>query len=260
MVLMFSAAAYDDWWHTNIGHVEGDIVLWSPPHFLGLLGALGTLGGAVLFVLREVPIPTRADGKPVWLWRYFDVPALGLLLTFCYLSFMLAAMSMDRFVIYDKLRFDGSVYPLLAMLLGPAVFVLAQRVTNRAGAATFVVALGFILNAGVAFFVRDLFGFPKAAGLPIMALVSALTLDLAFKRFGGGYKWLIVFGPLFVLIFYATEYLWAWYLTRYPWWPIENTLVMIPVGILIGTTSLVLGAWLANRIERAGFIKHRSVK
>lgn len=260
MAFMFGSAAFDDWWHTNIGHVEGDIVLWSPPHFLGLIGALASLGGAVLFVLREAPVPTRADGKPIWLWQYPSVPSLGLLLTFTYLSFMIAAISMDRYVIYDKLRFDGAVYPLLAMLFGPAVLVLSQRVTNRAGAATFAVALGFILNAGVAFFVRDLFGFPKAAGLPIMALVSALLLDLLFKRFGRGYKWLLLSGPLFVLVFYATEYLWAWYLTRYPWWPIQNTLVMIPLGILIGTASLLVGAWVADRVERAGFIKHQMVK
>lgn len=260
MAFMFASAAYDDWWHTNIGHVEGDIVLWSPPHFLGLVGSLGTLGGAVLFVLREVPIPTRANGKPLWLWERLDFPAVGLLLTFSYLAFMVSAISMDRWVIYDKLRFDGSVYPLLAMLLGPAVLILSQRVTNRAGAATFAVALGFVLSAGVAFFVRDLFGFPKAASLPIMGLVSALLLDLAFKKFGRGYKWVLVMGPVFVLVFYATEYLWAWYLTRYPWWPIEKTLVMIPVGIVIGTASFLVGAWVAERIERGGFIKHVNVR
>jgi hypothetical protein len=54
--------------------------------------------------------------------------------------------------------------------------------------------------------------------------------------------------------------LWAWYLTRYPWWPIQNTLVMIPVGILIGTASLLIGVWVSERLERAGFIKHQAVK
>jgi hypothetical protein len=259
MAFMFGSAAYDDWWHTNIGHVEGDVVLWSPPHFAGLIGALGTLGGAVLFVLREVPIPTRANGKPLWFWERLDMPALGLVLTFSYLAFMVSAISMDRYIIYDKLRFDGSVYPILALLFGPGLLVVAQRVTNRAGTATFAVALGFVLNAGVAFLVRDLFGFPKAASLPIMGLVSALLLDLAFKRFGYGYKWLLVGGPAFVLVFYATEYLWAWYLTRYPWWPIEKTLVMIPVGIVVGTAGMLVGAWIAERIDRAGFIKHVNI-
>lgn len=260
LVLMFASAAYDDWWHNSIGHVEGDIVLWSPPHFLGLIGALGTLGGAVLFVLREVPIPTRASGKPLWLWERLDMPAAGLVLVFSYLAFMVAAISMDRYEIYDKLRFDGSVYPILALLFGPGLLIVMQRVTNRAGTATFSVALGFVLAGTVAFLVRDVFGFPKAASLPIMALVSALVLDAAFKRFGGGYKWLLVAGPVFVLVFYATEYLWAWYLTRYPWWPIANTLVMIPVGVVVGTLSMLAGAWVAAQIERAGFIKHVVVK
>lgn len=259
MAIMFSSAVYDDWWHNTIGHIEGDVVLWSPPHFLGLIGALGTLVGAVLFVLREVPIRTRANGKPLWFWERLDMPSFGLVLTFSYLAFMVSAISMDRYLIYDKLRFDGSVYPLLAMLFGPALLVVAQRVTNRMGTATFTVLLGFVLAALVAFIVRS-FGFPKAASLPIMGLVSAVLLDLAFKRFGRGYKWLLIFGPVFVLVFYATEYLWAWYLTRYPWWPIEKTLVMIPVGVVIGTASLLAGAWVAERIERAGFIKHLMIK
>ncbi len=259
MVVMFASAAYDDWWHNTIGHVEGDVVLWSPPHFLGLLGALGTLGGAVLFVLREVPIPTRANGKPLWFWERLNFPALGLVLCFSYLAFLLSAISMDRYVIYDRLRFDGSVYPILALLFGPALLVVAQRVTNRAGVATFTVLLGFILAALVAFIVKS-FGFPRAASLPIMGLVSALLLDVAFMRFGRGLKWLVWFGPVFVLVFYATEFLWAWYLTRYPWWPIQNTLLMIPVGVVVGTASVLVGAWVADRMERAGWIKHISIK
>jgi hypothetical protein len=234
-------------------------VLWSPPHFLGLVGALSTLVGAVLFVLRQVSIPLRADGKPVWIWEEFDIPSLGLVLTFSYLSFIIAAISLDRFLIYDHLRFDGSLYPLLALSLGPALLVVAQRVMNRAGAATFVVLLGFLLAGLVAFTVKNLLGYPRAANMPIMALVSAVLLDLAFKRFGRGYKWLFLFGPLFVLVFYATEFLWAWYLTRYPWWPIERTFMMIPVGILIGTSSLLAGAWIAGWMERAGWIRYVKV-
>lgn len=260
MVIMFSAAGYDDWWHTHIGHVEGDPVLWSPPHFLGLVGALVTLCGAGLFVMREVVVPLRADGKPLWVWERFTMSTLGLLLCFCYLAFMLAAITLDRYLIYDKLRFDGAVYPLLALSLGPAVMILAQRVMNRAGVATFVVALAFVLAGLVAFLVKDLFGFPKAASLPLMGLFSAALLDVAFKRFGRGYRWLLFVGPVFVLVFYVTEYLWAWYLTRYPWWPLENTLARVPFGIVIGTVSLLLGAWLANRIDRAKWIRHAPVR
>jgi hypothetical protein len=256
MTLMFGAAVYDDWWHNTLGHVSGDPVLWSPPHFLGLLGALCALTGAVLFVLREVSIPRRADGKPLWLWEQFDVPTLGLLLTLSHLTFIISAISLDRYLIYDHLRFDGSVYPLLSLSLGPAVLVVTQRVTNRAGAATFVILLGFALAGLVAFTVKNLLGYPRAANMPIMALVSAVLLDFAFKRFGYGYKWLALIGPVFVLVFYGTEFLWAWYLTRYPWWPLERTLVMIPVGMLIGTASLLLGAWIAQRMTRAGWIRH----
>ncbi len=260
MVIMFSSAVYDDWWHTHIGHIEGDVVLWSPPHFIGLCGAILAATGAILFLLREVRIPTRAGGKPLWIWETLDMPALGLLLIFSYLAFMIAGATLDRYVIYDKLRFDGSIYPLLALSLGPGLMVVAQRVTNRAGAPTFAVLLGFILAGLVAFIVKDVFGYPRAASLPIMGLVTAILLDLAFKRFGRGYKWLVLLSPIFVLVFYATEFLWAWYLTHYPWWPLERTLVMIPVGMVIGTASLLLGAAIANGMERAGWIRHVSIR
>lgn len=253
---MFGAAFYDDWWHRNLGHVAGDPVLWSPPHFLGLIGAFCTLVGAVLFVLREVTIPIRPGGKPFWVWQKLDAPTFGLLLNLSYLAFVIAAISLDRYLIYDHLRFDGSIYPLLALSFGPALLVVAQRVTNRAGAATFTVLLGFVLAAAVAFTVKNLLGYPRAANMPIMAFVAALLLDLAYKRYGPGYKWLLMFGPFFVILFYLTEYLWAWYLTRYPWWPLERTLVLIPLGILIGTASLLLGAWIAARMDRVGWIRY----
>jgi hypothetical protein len=260
LTVMFTSAAYDDWWHTHIGHIEGDPVLWSPPHFLGLLGAITALNGGLLFMLREIAVPLRADGKPVWFWEALDAPNVALVLMFTSLAFLLSAISLDRFMIYDKLRFDGSVYPLLAMLLGPAALVLGQRITNRAGTATFSVLLGFVLAGGMEFLLKGIFGYPKAASLPIMALFAALLLDLAFKRFRRGYKWLLAFGPLFVLAFYATEYLWAWYLTRYPWWPIEKTLVTIPLGILIGTASLLAGAWAADRVQRVGWVHYYTLK
>ncbi len=260
LAVMFSSAAYDDWWHTNIGHIEGDPVLWSPPHFVGLIGAITALNGALLFMLREIYVPTRADGKPVWFWEALDAPNVALLLMFTSLAFLLSAVSLDRFIIYDKLRFDGSLYPILAMLFGPAALTMGQRITNRAGSATFAIVVGFVLAGGMAFLLKNFLGYPKAASLPIMALVSAVLLDLAFKRFGRGYKWLVLMGPIFVLTFYVSEYLWAWYLTRYPWWPIEKTLVMVPLGVVVGTCSLLVGAWIAERFERAGWVKHYALK
>lgn len=260
LMVMFASAAYDDWWHTHIGHIEGDPVLWSPPHFLGLLGAVAALNGGLLFMLREIVVPQRADGKPVWFWEALDAPNFALALMFASFTFLLSALSLDRFIIYDKLRFDGSVYPLLAMLFGPGALALGQRITNRAGTATFSILLGFFLAGSMALLLKGVFGYPKAASLPIMGLFSALLLDLAFKHFGHGYKWLLFMGPAFVLVFYVTEYLWAWYLTRYPWWPLEKTLLLIPFGILIGTTSLLGGAWVAERFARAGWVKYYTAR
>ena len=260
LAVMFTSAAYDDWWHTNIGHIEGDPVLWSPPHFVGLAGAIVALNGGLLFMLREVAVPQRSDGKPVWFWEALDPPNLALVLMFTSLAFLFSAASLDRFIIYDKLRFDGSLYPLLAMLFGPGVLVLGQRITNRAGTATVSIIIGFILSGGMAFILRDLFAYPKAASLPIMGLFAAMLLDVGFKRFGRGYKWLLIAGPLFVLTFYVTEYLWAWYLTRYPWWPLEKTLTLVPVGVVVGTVSALVGAWIAERVERSGAVKHYSLR
>lgn len=259
VTIMFGSAAYDDWWHRTIGHVEGDIVLWSPPHFLGLVGATLALFGGASIVLREVTIPVRNDKKPIWIWEYLDAPNIAVLMMFTYLAFVLSAMSLDRWMIYDKLRFEGSIYPLYAMLLGPGLLVLAQRVTNRAGAATFAVLMGFAWSL-IEGSILKATGMPKMASLPIMALGCALLLDLAFKKFGRGYKWLALFGPVFVLVFYVSEFLWAWYLTRYPWWPLDRSLSMIPFGIVIGTASLLVGAWISERIEHAKGLRRKRVR
>ena len=249
VTIMYSGAAYDDWWHRNIGHVEGDIVLWSPPHFIGMFGALLALAGGVLFILPQVLTPKTRDGKPVLFWQKLDMPNIGLLMLFCWFASQIAGMSLDRWLIYDKLRFEGSTYPILAMLFGPALLVVAQRLSNRAGAATFVVIVPFLWSAIVGMTLRG-FGVPKMASLPIMAIPSALLLDIAFARFGMGKRWLLFFGPVFVLTFYASEFLWAWYLTRYPWWPLDKTFLMMPVGIVVGTASLLMGAWIADGVEK----------
>jgi hypothetical protein len=201
--------------------------------------------------LGEAVLPA----KPVPIWRRLDWTNVGVLLILSYISFMVAAISLDRWVIYDRLRFDGSVYPVLTLLFGPAVLVLAQRLTNRAGAATFAILLGFILAGALAFFLRGVLGYPKAASLPIMGLTGALLLDVAFMRHGRSLRALVLVAPLFVVVFYVSEFLWAWYLTRYPWWPIERALFAFPLGVAVGTASALLGAWLAERMERLGFVR-----
>ena len=118
MVIMFSSAAYDDWWHNNIGHVEGYLVLWSPPHFLGLWGRRSTGGRLFVCAARSAGCHTnrtasRCGSGSGWICARWD--------WCCAFAICRSSLALSRWtdmMIYDKMRFDGSLYPLLALFLG----------------------------------------------------------------------------------------------------------------------------------------------
>ncbi len=254
LFLVLAAAPYDDWWHANIGHVEGrDPVLWSPPHLLGVIGALITFWGILAFLLREVKLPSPGI-KPKSLVG-LSLNNLSLLLIFTWILFLLGGISLDRFIIFHTYRTDGSIYPILAMTLSPGLLVIAQRVLHRWGTATFLLVVPFIMTAGVGAILLSV-GYPYVASLPMMALPSAILLDLAYARLGDGKRWLLWFGSLFVLVFFVGEYFWSWYLNGAPWTNLIGALIALPVACVAATASMYAGALLAPRIEnwnRSGY-------
>ncbi|MBI3764160.1 MAG: hypothetical protein HY260_20150 [Chloroflexi bacterium] len=245
-MMLIGAAPFDEWWHRTFGRDDGT-GLWSPPHFIGMVGGLLVcLGIIVTLRLREKP-QMGGDGKPRRLGGLTANDAVTLLM-FAYLTFIVGALSLNFYAIRHWYRYDA-FYPILALMFGPTVLVLAQRLTGRAGAATVALTIPFALIGGMGLVLRAAH-YPIVVSLPVMAFPSAILLDMFYARFGSGYRWLLVAGPLAALVFYPSEFGWAWLLNGRITWPLADALRALPLAMIAATLSVLLGAWIAGRFER----------
>jgi hypothetical protein len=119
---------------------------------------------------------------------------------------------------------------------------------RRAGSATFIVVYAFVA-LGFMQLLLGAFNFPVVVSLPVMGIPSAIILDLFYARYGSSYRYLLVAVPLAVLVFYPSEYWWAWYLSGQPWWSPLNSFLTLPLAAVICTATCLLAAWGAERIR-----------
>ena len=249
---LFAAAPVDEWYHRTFG-VDNATGLWSPPHFMGMLGGLvGCLG--VLLLLRSDRGPaTRAEARPRSLRQLSANDALTLIM-FAYITLIVGGLSLNFWAIRHWYRVEGTLYPWLALQFGPMVLVIAQRVTRRAGAATVAFLIPFFIMGSMGAILTAL-KYPIVVSLPVMAIPSALLLDWFYARYGSGYRWLLVAGPLCALVFYVSEYFWAWYLTGHPWHYLPQVLLVIPVAMVESTAMMLFGAWLVDQLESVDYFR-----
>jgi hypothetical protein len=251
---LFTAAPIDEWYHRTFG-VDNGTGLWSPPHFLGMVGGLaGCLGVLLLLRSERQPLP-RVAGRPRGL-RHLSANDVLTLIMFAYITLIVGGLSMNFWAIRYWYRVEGTLYPWLALLYGPMVLVIAQRVTRRAGAATLAFLIPFFIM-GTMGLILTLLQYPLVVSLPVMAVPSALLLDWFYARYGSGYRWLLVAGPICTVVFYIAEYFWAWYLTGHPWHDLTGVLWIIPVAILASTANMLLGAWIVDQLERVDYFRDR---
>ena len=185
-IVQVSAAPLDDLWHRLYGL---DVTVWSPPHLMGVAGALVgvygmtcALGAGLTRGERRRP-PTIADVNVVLLFA--------------------AALSLSTFAL-GRLDFrlemrDALFYPLLAGPLAAIPLVAAARYVDRFGAAT-AVAIVYTVFRSVAMWIfvgMDAFENPAP---PIFLLAPALAVDLALLVTKGRGVLLaaLVFGPALV--------------------------------------------------------------
>lgn len=244
--VMVLAAPFDDWYHNTFGRDDGS-GLWSAPHAMGALGGLVGILGLLIFMLQEQNVMWQAGTRPRGL-RGLQLREIATLMIFSYTTFVIGGLSLNFWAIRDWFRFDGTLYPVLAMLAGPATLVLAQRITRRAGAATFIVVYAFVA-LGFMQLLLGAFNFPVVVSLPVMGIPSAIILDVFYARYGSSYRALLIAAPLAVLAFYPSEYWWAWYLSGQPWWSPTNSFLTLPLAVAVCTASCLFAAWGAERIR-----------
>lgn len=187
-IIQVSAAPLDGLWHERYGL---DVTVWSPPHLMGLAGALVGVYG----LASALGTGLRRDSRE----SSFGWAGINVLLLFA------AALSLSLFALgpmdFRLDRRDVLFYPLLAAPLAAVPLVAAARYTGRLGAATAValVYTVFRLLALSIFVGMDAFENP---GPPVFVLLSAITVDLALlgKREGRGILGAaVLFGPALVL-------------------------------------------------------------
>ncbi len=227
-MVQVSAAPLDDLWHRLYGL---DVTVWSPPHLMGLSGALvGTYGlacalGAGLRRGNRRKLPTVAETNVVLLFA--------------------AALALSTFAL-GRLDFrlearDALLYPLLAGPLAAVPLVGAARLVRRFGAATAValVYTVFRLLAMQIFVGMDAFENPAP---PILLLAPALAVDLTLlmTKGRGVLPAALLFGPALVF----GEWGFRSFLAVPKWEPLE-----VVASLAVVTVATAAGALAGDRLQ-----------
>lgn len=186
-IIQVSAAPLDELWHQRYGL---DVTVWSPPHLMGLAGALVGIYGLACALGTGLD---RGSNSPFG-WAGANVALL-----------FAAALSLSLFALgpldFRLDRRDVLFYPLLAGPLAAVPLVAAARYLGRFGAATAVALIYTAFRLGVLGIFAGMGAFENP-GPPIFVLLAAVTVDLALlgKREGRGVLGAaVLFGPALVL-------------------------------------------------------------
>lgn len=160
---IISAAPLDELWHRLLGR---DIDIWSPPHLLGVAGAVLVYAGwsaAAAAGVFPLSWPLRQAMAVFFL--------AGLAAAFVFGMNFYYVMGWSR---------EALLYPLVACALLPLPLAMSSALLGHRWSAT-VVAAGYTLLALVTFGALRAFGWPPPA-FPPLVLAGALAVDLVRAR------------------------------------------------------------------------------
>ena len=132
IALTVLAAPIDDLWHRLFGL---DVTLWSPPHLLGLLGAI--LNAAACWTIARELYPEGSLGR-----------RLGMVLAgaFVYAAIGVGLQPAIR-IGYANGGLAFFLYPILAALLAPLALVITARLSRLRAAPVLVLVTVLLLGA-----------------------------------------------------------------------------------------------------------------
>jgi hypothetical protein len=202
---MITSAPFDDWWHNAYGL---DVKILSPPHVVLAVGMVAVEIGAMVLIAAGM---NRSVGQMrrrlEWLFLYVNsmilVALLVLVLEFTHRVFLHTAISYRAICI-----------------LTPIVLVVASRATGLRWAATTVSAIYTAFILGLLWILPLFPAQPKLGpvmhdvkqfvppGFPLLILIPALLLDLAWPRMAEWSKWkqAVVSGVLFFGVLVPAEW------------------------------------------------------
>jgi hypothetical protein len=202
---MITSAPFDDWWHNAYGL---DVKILSPPHVVLAVGMVAVEIGAMVLIAASM---NRSAGQMrrrlEWLFLYVDsmilVALLVLILEFTHRVFLHTAISYRAICI-----------------LTPIVLAIASRATGLRWAATTVSAIYTVFILGLLWILPLFPAQPKLGpvmhevkqffppGFPLLILIPALVLDLAWPRMAAWNNWkqAVVSGVLFFGVLVSVEW------------------------------------------------------
>lgn len=226
-IIQVSAAPLDGLWHERYGL---DVTVWSPPHLMGMAGALVGIYGLASALGTGLHQGNSSAG-----WARTNV-----LLLFA------AALSLSLFALgpldFRLDRRDVLFYPLLAGPLAAVPLVAAARYVGRFGAAT-VVALTYIAFRLIALGIFVGMGAFESPGPPVFVLLAAVAVDLALLGKQGGRGVLgaaLLFGPALVLGEWAFRAL----LPVQNWEPLQ-----VAASLAVISVAATAGALAGDRLQ-----------
>jgi hypothetical protein len=167
-LLQIAAAPIDDMWHRRYGL---DVTIWSPPHLMGIAGALVAMAG--LAVVLQAMQSNRALYSAA-----SGVATLHLLLWSAALT--LALFTLGEMDFHREAR-TLPAYPLLAGLITAMVLLAATGTMRRRGTAT-AVALIYMLFRTFILLVIVAAGDMRHLTPPVFVLAPALVIDFVLWR------------------------------------------------------------------------------
>jgi len=159
--VVVGSAPLDEFWHRTFGR---DVDVWSFPHVVALIGAVGISVGSVFAVGSDWhSSPGRTTWHRIVTISFLAVTAWAAMFSLNWYTLVLA-----------RLR-DSVQYPILASLVTAPLLVLAAMAVGRGGAT--LVALQYTLVTFALHWVLSLAGFALLP-IPPLIVVPALVVDL----------------------------------------------------------------------------------
>lgn len=181
LTVLLLAAPFDNWWHELYGI---DVVLWSPFHVMGLVGA--TIAGVgLVYAFAALLVRARREGRAGRPVLGFTGLEWATLLALSGVLNLLLTASQPATTIsptIDLGRVSVLTYPLLLGAFLPGLFVAAVRLTGRPGAATALLALYLLRQVLTVAFVPwgirlmvDAYGYEYRSSAPRFSLFLAFS-------------------------------------------------------------------------------------
>ena len=223
-----AAAPLDDLWHRLYGL---DVTVWSPPHLMGVAGALAGVYGMACALGAGLPrrnrggLPTLAETNVVLLFAA---------------ALALSMFALGRLDFRLEMR-DALFYPLLAGPLAAIPLVGAARYVGRFGAAT-AVALVYVVFRSLAMQIFVGMGAFENPAPPVFLLAPALAVDLALLAKGGRGVLLaaLLFGPALL----SGEWAFRALLGGANWEPLE-----VVASLTVVSLAAAAGALAGDRLQ-----------